>query len=157
MDIASLTAQKIRAEYPHQSIVAFISCLLRKNQIAVDLWPIQTQKFSGCLWKNEDEWTIIINARQAPQRKLFTLAHELGHYFLHRHFQKQFTCNFSSKGPTTRLEQEANRFAAELLMPSEQVIYRVKKAGSAARAAHYFGVSEEAMQYRLDSLSIKST
>lgn len=152
MDFVIAAARQLREKYPQRSAVAFISSILKEYNITVDLWPIQMQKFSGCLWKNNDEWTIVINARQAPQRKLFTLAHELGHYFLHSHIKTQFSCSFFSATPTPRLEQEANRFAAELLMPTEQVLRWGEKDGSATRAARYFGVSEEAMQYRLHSL-----
>lgn len=54
-------------------------------------------------------------------RKRFTLAHELGHYVLHR--DKKYICcsiadMFDWKG-NNWIETEANYFAAELLMPSE--------------------------------------
>jgi len=156
MDSVSYIARTLREKYPQQPAAAFISPLLADNQIRLDIWPIQTEKFAGCLWKNGDEWTILLNARQAQPRKLFTLAHELGHYFLHRHFKTHFSCSIFPAGPACRWEREANQFAAELLMPAGQVLYWAN--ASPARAARYFGVSEEAMQYRLRSLSaVRST
>lgn len=153
MDFAILLAKKLREKYPRQSNIAFINYILEKYRLRIDLWPIGTQKFSGCLWENNGQWTIVINSRQAPQRRLFTLAHELGHYFLHRRVQRHFSCGLPSPGPAHRLEREANSFAAELLMPAPQVLYTVEKTGSAARTARQFGVSEEAMQYRLQGLA----
>jgi Zn-dependent peptidase ImmA (M78 family) len=54
-------------------------------------------------------------------RKRFTLAHELGHYMLHRD-KKYICCSiadlFDWQG-NNWIETEANYFAAELLMPSE--------------------------------------
>lgn len=55
------------------------------------------------------------------QRKRYVLAHELGHMILHATKEASFTDDDTTlegykKGPQ---EQEANEFAAELLMPSE--------------------------------------
>ena len=151
MDSVILTARALREKYSPQPAAAFINPLLADNQIRLDIWPLQTEKFAGCLWKNGAEWTILLNARQAQPRKLFTLAHELGHYFLHRHFKTHFSCSIFPPGPLSRWEREANRFAAELLMPAGQVLDWAN--ASPARAARHFGVSEEALRYRLQSLS----
>lgn len=152
MDSATLLARTLRENYPQQPAGAFIGRVLEEHEISLDLWPMQTAKFSGCLWKNGEEWTILLNARQPQPRKLFTLAHELGHYFLHRHLKTHFSCDIFPTGPVPRLEREANQFAAELLMPLAQVIAWAD--ASPARAARHFGVSEEAMQYRLRSLDL---
>lgn len=47
---------------------------------------------------------ILLNRNSPGDRQRFTLAHELGHIIMHRY-------------PTDTMEDEANRFAAELLMP----------------------------------------
>lgn len=56
------------------------------------------------------------------ERKRFVLAHELGHFAMHReHFQlhgdSEQTLDYFQKGPQ---EREANEFAAEILMPYHQ-------------------------------------
>lgn len=65
---------------------------------------------------------IVINANRATTRKKFTLAHELGHVMIPWH-----TGTIVSESPEVilnanreyrQMESEANRFAAELLMPS---------------------------------------
>lgn len=72
---------------------------------------------------------LILNSRSFYRRQRFTLAHELGHYFIPWHAGLIF-CHTD---PTYRLknhlykemEGEANRFASELLMPAswiEQII-----------------------------------
>jgi Zn-dependent peptidase ImmA (M78 family) len=59
--------------------------------------------------RNEDFPAIIfVNARQPKDKLRFTLAHELGHLVMHRM-------------STPEQELEANRFAAELLMPTEDI------------------------------------
>lgn len=53
-------------------------------------------------------------------RKRFVIAHELGHFELHRRKAMTFSCSdtdFNEWLKTTSLEVEANHFAAELLMP----------------------------------------
>jgi hypothetical protein len=39
-----------------------------------------------------NEWWIIYNTRSTPERQRFTIAHELGHYILHRRLRDQFRC-----------------------------------------------------------------
>jgi len=78
------------------------------------------------------EGKVIINANSDISRQRFTLAHEIGHYILSRHTQTHghsFQCqskDMEDQADTlTALqdryqiqEQEANRFASELLMPN---------------------------------------
>lgn len=67
-----------------------------------------------------------VNKDHASTRQRFTIAHEIGHFLLHDadtvHVDRGYTARFrnekSSEG-TDVAEQEANLFAAELLMPAE--------------------------------------
>jgi hypothetical protein len=60
---------------------------------------------------------------QNPQRRRFSVAHELGHLELHRWQHNVFVCTSKDINDTSpqrvsaNLEQEANEFAAELLLP----------------------------------------
>ena len=76
---------------------------------------------------NNGQTYIVINrAIDNEGRKHFTIAHELGHYFLsHQLKQNTFYCSKNEiveeglwKDP---IEQEANYFASCLLMPEEKV------------------------------------
>jgi Zn-dependent peptidase ImmA (M78 family) len=67
---------------------------------------------------------ILINANHSRKRQRFSMAHELGHYFfqnrqgvIHTDRQIFFRSNLAKKG-TDEDEKTANRFAAELLMPT---------------------------------------
>ena len=68
-------------------------------------------------------WGIIYNnAISSPGRINFTLGHEFGHYLLHRiEFPQGFQCSADDMANWAsefgQLEQEANLFAATLLMP----------------------------------------
>ena len=78
--------------------------------------------------------TIYLNYRQrfcgANVRERFTIAHELGHHFLHRHILEQYnytaaedkdTINVSGASNTQirYFESQANKFASYLLMPGD--------------------------------------
>lgn len=99
---------------------------------------------------------ITINANDPPTRKRFTLAHELGHYMLHRDligdgldddrlYRSTEAGKYHNMAVGPQEEIEANRFAAKLLMPEKLVRAKYDKTGSARETARHFGVSEHAM------------
>lgn len=68
---------------------------------------------------NNDEAIITINSRSNFERKRFSLGHEIGHWQLHRGMD--FACLHQDignpSGKTKQKERDADRFAANLLMP----------------------------------------
>jgi len=78
-------------------------------------------------------WYILYQENiDVPGRINFTLAHELGHYVLHRSRQEEFRCDQTkllAYGDTASLayEAEANRFASYLLMPIDDFRAQVGK------------------------------
>src|SRR5947208_7479473 len=79
---------------------------------------------SGALIRNDDSVVIAVNSSHHENRQRFTIAHEIGHFILHkrteRHFDEDFRIDYRntvSSEATQRDEIEANRFAAALLMP----------------------------------------
>jgi len=80
---------------------------------------------SGVLDTRGDHPIVLVQKDHGKERKRFTLAHELGHFILNSsprgvHLDRYtfFRSNLSSIG-TDIEEKKANRFAAELLMPSD--------------------------------------
>ena len=65
---------------------------------------------------------ILVSSAENAQRQRFTLAHELGHYLMPWHLGTDFFCDTTDRradlSPKNADEPEANRFAAELLVPS---------------------------------------
>lgn len=68
---------------------------------------------------NNDKAIITINSKSTIKRKRFSLGHEIGHWQLHRGMD--FACLHEDignpSGKTKQKEREADRFAANLLMP----------------------------------------
>lgn len=80
--------------------------------------------FDGMLAANKSrsKWLILYNSATASEgRKRFTIAHEFGHYLLHRHQQDRFECggdDIETGDYNGRdIEAESDSFASTLLMP----------------------------------------
>lgn len=93
----------------------------------------------------------------------FTLAHELGHWFLHKDLSQEILPGFEEKilicrginVQTDRKEREANIFAAYLLMPEKLVVDQLKflkyplNEYDLKQIANTFRVSKQALEIRL--------
>lgn len=102
---------------------------------------------------------IVIPSSQPENRKNFTIAHELGHLFLHMGYMineelwnAKCSQSFNRKGDS-EIEWQANEFAAALLMPKDQ--YKkvldwntVGEQVSVSKIAEYFHVSADAASCR---------
>ncbi len=139
-------------------------------------------KFAGVFTKapNEQKYIMINSNMNNIGRKNFTIAHELGHYFLnhelkHAEFDKQVNEECLNKEP---MEYDADYFATCLLMPEEKVIKAVKSILYRLTKGFYsipfsitksnyqiwaiickdltkrYGVSETALRYRLRTLNL---
>lgn len=101
---------------------------------------------------------IVVNEDDPPARKRFTVAHELGHWVcqcLGTDEPQEVFCRAEdvTLDPDAKaLEREANVFAAELLMPEPAV--REAWSGDPEATAAQFGVSGEAMRWRLYSFGL---
>ena len=122
----------------------------------------------------EHERVIQVSDRCAEARRRFSIAHELGHWCLHR---KGSPTARTAAGERTRAllrsacaparqgrrrEVEANRFAAALLLPATVLQdhacrYASIDARAIAQLAALFGVSWKAMQIRIYELDRRGT
>lgn len=105
---------------------------------------------------NHAERVIYVNSNESPVRQRFTLAHEIGHAALHAGESViDYRKNIDSPDPNNTKEVQANQFAANLLMPSDDFIEVWRsRGGDAKRVANYFGVSESAATYRAMNLGL---
>lgn len=82
----------------------------------------------------EDDNAIIVydkNITYEPRIK-FSIAHEMGHYFLHRNIRHLFEDTdevLNKLFLSTGIEKEADQFASELLMPSNIFVETIKTCG----------------------------
>ncbi|MDA1317526.1 MAG: ImmA/IrrE family metallo-endopeptidase [bacterium] len=108
--------------------------------------------------KSNEKAKIFLNKDRPTARKKFTLAHELGHYILHKDSQRQYRFDefdYSGDEEEVKKETEANYFAASLLVPEEKLksILALSR-GDINIAAEYFGVSKPVIENRIKWLKI---
>ena len=129
-----------------------------------------SKKVSGAIGYFSDKpinFVILINKNEHVTRRNFTIAHELGHYFLHKdEIKKEIivdeknvlihktTLLYRDDKTRTRLEVEANNFAASFLMPADLTEKAWKKLKDIEQCAEIFNVSVEAMTIRLSRLGL---
>lgn len=120
--------------------------------LGVELRGAPGSTWSGAVNSNETRAVIWVDTDEAATRQRFSIAHELGHLFLHQTGVMFRDTEGQSNDPR---ERQANQFAAELLMPEHLVLARSAFFGRSTRAlASAFAVSEMAMQYRLKNLGL---
>ncbi len=104
---------------------------------------------------------IAINANDYATRKNFTIAHEIAHFVLHCNQKENFYERYKhdlDRGQRGDIENEANRFAAELLMPEHLVLEFLDNTPTQneyellERMAYKFIVSKKAAKRRLEEV-----
>jgi len=120
---------------------------------------------SGLFIMSGDNAIISYNKNEIKERQRFTIAHELGHFFLHSKQKPIFVDkkpkvmfrNSASSSGELHQEREANAFAASLLMPKRLIQEEISSLASndfdiIKTLAKNFKVSEQAMSFRLSNL-----
>lgn len=107
----------------------------------------------GEIWVNAEE------AREWPPRRRFTIGHELGHWVLHQDEQTSLFCRHGSvaeadapvdRPPLDLIEEQANWFAASLLMPADLIRLHYEQTGrDFEQLCSIFHCSRAAMGRRL--------
>ena len=99
-------------------------------------------KRSKCIW---------INECLEGNERLFVMAHELGHAILHPKENCYFLRNQTFLN--TRIEQEANAFAAEFLIPDEAIWEAMEYGYTIDQCARILGYEKELVELRMKRIS----
>ncbi len=158
--INELTADIIK-EYNISTPIKNIDEVVEKLGGRVEYVPRDELDSDGKLLKSFCDVAFIIKVRenQVTSRINFTIAHELGHLFLHMGYQineslwnDSTIIEYNRRGNSEK-ELQANEFAASLLMPKAEYIKIVNENSignfvNIGKVADYFGVSVDAASYR---------
>lgn len=102
--------------------------------------------------------TIFVSAADKIERKSFSIAHEIGHFKLHKDIETDLFYRSQAAhllGPEeNQIETAANWFAASLLMPEKLVKEFWTIVKDVEKMSKIFGVSQSAMRYRLKYLKL---
>lgn len=124
--------------------------------LGIELREDDFDNLNGFAFKKADERMIMVNRSLPPERKRFAIAHELGHIVM-PHKGPYHVC---FQGRPSRMEKDADRFAAELLMPESTVRkvwerYKDNVEYRVSILAERFEVSRAAMAIRVRRLGLK--
>lgn len=125
-----------------------------------DLSVFGLNDVDALIYKDKETNILAVNSKTHLyyEKKRFSIAHELGHLFLHFTNDQKHYIAFRNSQRTEGKQQEieANIFAANLLMPDEMVEqeYFELELPFLSTLAKKFQVSKAAMKIKLDSLQL---
>lgn len=165
-------AEQYAAKYNPDRVAPFPYENVTKQHKDLDIYFLElyepSEKVSGVILYSDGKYSILVSTLKPEVRQHFTLAHELGHYFLHQDILKEQNGLIDEDDELDggkllyrlddatydRIEREANHFAASLIMPEELVRKAWAATGSIQDCAKIFKVSTIAMSIRLTELGL---
>lgn len=151
----------------------FDATIAALGDVSIKYYETPNDEINGAIFLSDGIYNIVINTAKPPKRQYFTVAHELGHYYLHRDkltdepgsgfidFKSLESVSAFLRPDTTpeeeelaAQEKEANTFAAEILMPEDKVREFYALNGDVKDTADAFKVSTVAMAVRLEKLGL---
>ena len=163
-----MSSEFSRVDDEHKQIIQSHTCkkpvplgaIARDLGISVKVSALERGR-SGLIEYKNDEYTIKINRHETRERQRYTLAHELAHFLLHRDIIESSGGIVDNvlyrSGQPEQIEFEANRLAADLIMPNSRIISDLSAVGVPVtdevieRLAEEWQVSKAAMEIRLSS------
>lgn len=149
-----------RPPVPVERVAATLGARLRYSPFDGEL--------AGMLLRDDEKIVIGVNSLHHINRQRFTIAHECGHLLLHKgkdvHIDRSFRINRRDERSSKAIdpeEIEANRFAAELLMPYDTLLKDLRDFGididieddvQLKELADRYQVSVQALTHRITNL-----
>lgn len=160
-----------------QSIPVNVEALAENLGLAVYSDADLSEGISGLIQRDDDGYAIKVSSNEHVYRRRFTMAHELGHYLLHKSIldeaggtndNRLYRNDINGRAYNSQIEdiheRQANSFAANLLMPEDAVRQAWEEESQASprpdglpslTALHRrFQVSPSAMKWRLKNLGL---
>lgn len=145
------------------------------NELGIEVYEekFDSETMSGYISKDDNGYFISVNEKHPATRKQFTIAHEIGHFVLHQDLLESDSllptyykvgtginvalprCNEINSDEYRKKETEANRFAADLLMPEKEFINAANYCEDLNDLATNFKVSVGAASIRANTLGIE--
>ncbi|MCZ2343267.1 MAG: ImmA/IrrE family metallo-endopeptidase [Bacteroidales bacterium] len=162
-----LQLQNIRHHALPQLTSTAVVAHLRASGVSIEDREESDTPLTGFLYWTESARLVYVQADHLLHNRRFIVAHELGHVILHREQIGSFhtdTTVGESDTSSQPLEQEANDFATELLMPAEILQARAEElrrlCGACSRGVLAYRLAAEllvsgsAIRNRLDTLGV---
>jgi Zn-dependent peptidase ImmA (M78 family) len=141
-------------KYNIQEPIVDIFMICQKEGFQVEYFQSEKNskeyEIEGAFYRKENK--ILINSTRPAQQITFTLARELGHALMHADIDRDILLTDGKSSSPDDLAEEANKFAAYLLMPKHMIDKEMEKWGLSPThtpiLANLFGVPLSAMDYR---------
>ena len=165
---AMVEGERVAKKYNPDTLISFpFENIFEEEGISLSFFP-DKKKFdnmSGVIYFSKGGDTkISVKEGDSRYRQYFTIAHELGHYFLHKDDLRKRGGVFdlgnvlmmyrTDIGLSSEKEREANYFAGSLLMPKKRVREAWERFEDIEKCAKLFSVSKSAMAVRLNVLNL---
>lgn len=136
------------------------------KELGIEYQEVLLDDASGSITRNGDSFIVAVNALESEKRQRFTAAHELAHYLMHRdllgdgkRMHRHVDNLYGGERPEDLVfkrshEIEANRIAAQIVMPKKLIEKEYAQNTDVADLANKFGVSKAAMEIRLKTLGL---
>lgn len=164
-------AEEIAKKYNPDGIAPFPfgRILVEENGLSISYSKKLPSNISGIILydKNTKKYLIAVNEDKPKNRQYFSVAHEIGHFFLHKEIllTQEIIIDDGDAGLSSALyrldeqqdsilEKEANNFAASLLMPEHLIKKAWSELHDVDECAKVFEVSVLAMSIRLARLNL---
>ena len=138
-----------KPEYVKNSTFDIFSYVKSLSDVELKIEPL-CDDISGYIEKVGDKFVIVVNSLQSPLRQRFTLAHEFGHYSLHK-------ADLEGKHQDTVLFRDADEFkeGKTYEIPKESFEDAIKSGKNTPKQlSNLFQVTEKAILYRAYKLGI---
>lgn len=157
VDVDSILRKAVDENYIDEKGNLLLDKIAEMNNISVVYEDLPSTE-SGYFRSFNGQYIIGINAKHHRKRQRFTLAHELGHFYLHRGKEKENVAFedevFYRIENSSSIEYAANEFAARLLIPADRLEEKINGGMTDLNdLADFFEVSQDAMRYRVLSLN----
>lgn len=161
-------AQELLNELKISSLPVPVEKIAKALGIQIRFSPLDDE-LSGMIYIKDGVPIIGVNSLHHPNRQRFTIAHEIAHFKLHHdiisqevHVDKKFAVlmrDSTSKTGENSIEVQANRFAAELLIPQsllekeiEGKIFDIEDDTLFDTIAKKFKVSRQMLEHRIRNM-----
>jgi Zn-dependent peptidase ImmA (M78 family) len=166
---AEATARRLIKEYGIENPPVPVESLAERLGAQISYSPFEGD-LSGMVFRDGAKVIIGVNSLHHPNRQRFTIAHEIGHMILHKgvemHVDRAYRVNLRDDLSSQAVDPEeiqANRFAAELLMPEHMLIEDLRgqeidfeNEADLRRLSLKYQVSLQALTLRLTNLGLIS-
>ncbi|MCH3911463.1 MAG: ImmA/IrrE family metallo-endopeptidase [Limosilactobacillus oris] len=119
-------------------------------------FPFDTKDILGHTMKDSLGLSVTVNKNiNDPARKLFTQAHEFGHILIHEPILKSSSIDFVNsikESNLNKVEQEANWFAANLILPVQVAYAHIIEKHTAKQIRFFSGLSVQSSLFRLGNV-----